>query len=184
MKVVAPFSAYDVKGLLKTAIRDDNPVFFIEHQHLYVEKDVVPEEEYTIPLGKGTVRREGTDITLVSYSHQLKACIEAAEILEKEDGVKVEIIDPRTLVPLDVELIVSSIQKTGRGMVVVQAPGRGSYAEHIIRVVQESAFDHLKAPLKLVSAHEVPPPMAQPLEQENIPNAGKIVKSAREMLQS
>ncbi|HUT66113.1 MAG TPA: dehydrogenase E1 component subunit alpha/beta [Spirochaetota bacterium] len=184
LKVVAPFSAYDVKGLLKTAIRDDNPVFFIEHQHLYVEKDVVPEEEYTIPLGKGTVRREGTDITLVSYSHQLKACIEAAEILEKEDGVKVEIIDPRTLVPLDVELIVSSIQKTGRGLVVVQAPGRGSYAEHIIRVVQESAFDHLKAPLKLVSAHEVPPPMAQPLEQENIPNAGKIVKSAREMLQS
>ena len=184
LKVVAPYSAYDVKGLLKTAIRDDNPVFFIEHQHLYVEKDVVPEEDYTIPLGKGTVRREGTDITLVSYSHQLKQCMEAADLLEKEDGIKVEIVDPRTLVPLDVDLIVGSVRKTGRGMVVVQAPGRGSFAEHIIRVVQERAFDHLKAPLALVAAHEVPPPMAQTLEQENIPSAAKIAAAIKKMLAS
>jgi 2-oxoisovalerate dehydrogenase E1 component len=182
LRVVAPFSAYDVKGLLKTAIRDDNPVFFIEHQHLYVEKDAVPEEEYTIPFGQGAVRREGKDITLISYSHQLKACIEAAELLEKKDDVSVEIVDPRTLVPLDEELIVNSVGKTGRAIVVVQAPGRGSFGEHILRVVQDRAFHSLKGPVKLVSAHEVPPPMSAPLEHENLPSAEKIARNIREML--
>jgi pyruvate dehydrogenase E1 component beta subunit len=180
--VVAPFSAYDVKGLLKTSIRDDNPVFFIEHQHLYVGKDVVPEEEYTIPLGTGIVRREGSDITLVSYSHQLKACIEAAEILEREDGVKVEIIDPRTLVPLDEELITDSVNRTGRAIVVIQAPGTVSYGEHIVRVIQEKAFSSLKGPVKLLSAHAVPPPMSAPLEMENLPGPEKIAVNIREML--
>jgi 2-oxoisovalerate dehydrogenase E1 component len=184
LKVVIPYSAYDVKGLLKTAIRDDNPVFFIEHQHLYIEKDAVPEEEYTIPFGKGVIRREGKDITLVSYSFQLKACIEAAEILQKEDGISVEIIDPRTLVPLDVNLIVESVKKTGRAVVVVQAPGRGSFGEHIINKVQENAFASLKGPIKLISAHEVPPPMSAPLERENLPSAGKIARNIREMLGS
>ncbi len=182
LKVVAPFSAYDVKGLLKTSIRDDNPVFFIEHQHLYVEKDAVPEEEYTIPLGKGLIRREGKDITLISYSHQLKACIAAAEILDKEDRISVEIIDPRTLVPLDEELIERSVRKTGRAIVVVQAPGKGSYGEHIIRVIQERAFGSLKGPIQLVSAHEVPPPMSAPLERENLPSPEKIVANIRSML--
>jgi pyruvate/2-oxoglutarate/acetoin dehydrogenase E1 component len=182
LKVVAPFSAYDVKGLLKTSIREDNPVFFIEHQHLYVEKDVVPEEEYTIPLGKGIVRREGSDITLVSYSHQLKACIEAADRLEEEDGISVEIVDPRTLVPLDEDLLVESVTKTGRAIVVIQAPGKGSYGEHIIRVMQEKAFSRLKGPIKLVSAYEVPPPMSAPLENENLPSPEKIAANIRKML--
>jgi 2-oxoisovalerate dehydrogenase E1 component len=182
LKVVAPFSAHDVKGLLKSSIRDDNPVFFIEHQHLYVEKDVVPEEEYTIPLGKGLIRREGKDITLISYSHQLKACIAAAQILDEEDGISVEIVDPRTLVPLDEELIESSVRKTGRAIVVVQAPGKGSYGEHIIRVIQEKAFSSLKGPIRLVSAHEVPPPMSTPLERENLPSPEKIVANIRSML--
>ena len=182
LKVAIPFSAYDVKGLLKTAIRDDNPVVFIEHQHCYVEKDVVPEEEYTIPMGRGIVRREGKDVTIISYSFQLKACLEAAEILEKEDGVKAEIIDPRTLVPLDVDIMVNSIKKTGKACVIIQAPGKGSFGEHIIRRVQNEAFDYLKAPIKLVSAHEVPPPMAAPLEHENLPGHEKIVKNVRELL--
>ncbi len=182
LKVVAPFSAYDVKGLLKTAIRDDNPVFFIEHQHLYIEKDVVPEEEYTIPLGEGVIRRKGKDITLISYSHQLKACIEAAAVLEKEDGISIEIVDPRTLVPLDVDLIVGSVKKTGRAVVVVQAPGKGSYAEHIINKIQEHAFSSLKGPIKLISAYEVPPPMSAVLEHENLPDAQKIARNIREML--
>jgi len=182
LKVVAPYSAYDVKGLLKTAIREDNPVFFIEHQHLYIEKDAVPEQEYTIPLGKGVVRREGKDITLVSYSFQLKACIEAAEILQKEDGVSVEIIDPRTLVPLDIDLIADSVKKTGRAVVVIQAPGRGSFGEHIINEIQQNAFKSLKGPIKLVAAHEVPPPMSAPLEHENLPSAEKIARNIREML--
>jgi len=182
LKVVAPFSAYDVKGLLKTSIRDDNPVFFIEHQHLYIEKDVVPEEEYLVPLGKGIIRREGKDITLISYSYQLRACIEAAEILDREDGVDVEILDPRTLVPLDEELIANSVKKTGRACVIVQAPGRGSFGEHIINKIQELAFDSLRGPVRLVSAHAIPPPMAAPLERENIPDAAKIVKNIRQML--
>ena len=182
LKVVAPYSAYDVKGLLKTAIRDDNPVFFIEHQHLYVEKDVVPEEEYLIPLGKGAVRREGKDVTVVSYSHQLKACIEAAAILEKEDGISVEIVDPRTLVPLDVDLIAGSVKKTGRAVVVVQAPGKGSFGEHIVNKIQENAFHSLKGPVKLVSAYEVPPPMSASLEKENLPSAGRIAGVIRRMV--
>jgi pyruvate/2-oxoglutarate/acetoin dehydrogenase E1 component len=182
LKVAAPFSAYDVKGLLKSSIRDDNPVFFIEHQHLYVERDVVPEEEYLVPLGKGIVRREGKDITLISYSHQLKACLQAAETLQKEDGIGVEVVDPRTLVPLDVDLIAGSVRKTGRAMVVVQAPGKGSFGEHIIRKVQENAFYSLKGPIKLVSAYEVPPPMSAALERENLPDAAKIARAVREML--
>jgi 2-oxoisovalerate dehydrogenase E1 component len=182
LKVVAPFSAYDVKGLLKASIRDDNPVFFIEHQHLYVEKDVVPEEEYTIPLGKGLIRRQGKDITLISYSHQLKACIAAAKILDEEDGISVEIVDPRTLVPLDEELIERSVHKTGRAIVVVQAPGKGSYGEHIIRIIQERAFSSLKGPVRLVSAHEVPPPMSAPLEREYLPGPEKIVANIRSMM--
>jgi len=182
LKVAVPFSSYDVKGLLKSAIRDDNPVVFIEHQHLYVEKDVVPEEEYTIPFGKGIIRRQGKDITLISYSNQLKACIEAAEILEKEDGVSVEIVDPRTLVPLDVDIIVNSIKKTGRGVVVIQAPGRGGFGEHIINKIQENAFNSLKCPLKLISAYEIPPPMAAILEKENIPSKEKIIKNIKSML--
>jgi 2-oxoisovalerate dehydrogenase E1 component len=184
LKVVAPYSAYDVKGLLKSAIRDDNPVFFIEHQHLYVEKDVVPETEYTIPLGEGIVRREGKDFTLISYSHELKYCLEACDILEKEEGVSIEVVDPRTLVPLDIDCIVRSVEKTNRAMVVVQAPGRGSYGEHIIRMIQERAFGLLKSPLKLVSAHEVPPPMAQSLEKENIPGTDRIVREIKSMLTS
>jgi pyruvate/2-oxoglutarate/acetoin dehydrogenase E1 component len=182
LKVVAPFSAYDVKGLLKTSIRDDNPVFFIEHQHLYVEKDIVPEEEYTIPLGKGVIRKEGKDVTLISYSHQLKACMEASEILEKEDGIGVEIVDPRTLVPLDVELISGSVKKTGRAVVVVQAPGKMSFGEHIINKIQGNAFSSLKGPIRLISAYEVPPPMSAILERENLPDAQKIARNIRDML--
>ncbi len=184
LKVVAPFSAYDAKGLLKTSIRDDNPVFFIEHQHLYVHKDTVPEEEYTIPLGKGIVRREGRDVTLISYSYPLKGCLDAAEILEKEDGISVEIVDPRSLVPLDEDLLVQSVSKTGLAAVVVQAPGKGSFGEHIIRVLQEKAFPRLKGPIRLISAFEVPPPMSAPLERENLPGAEKVVATLREMLRS
>ncbi|RKY02374.1 MAG: alpha-ketoacid dehydrogenase subunit beta [Spirochaetes bacterium] len=182
LKVAIPFSAYDVKGLLKTAIRDDNPVVFIEHQHLYIEKDVVPEDEYTIPFGKGVVRKEGKDITLISYSYQLKATLEAAELVEKEDGVSIEVIDPRTLVPLDEELIVNSVNKTGRAMVVIQAPGRVSFGEHIINIIQAGCLNSLKAPVRQVAAHLVPPPMAQPLERENIPSVEKIAKNIREVL--
>ncbi|MFW6181969.1 MAG: alpha-ketoacid dehydrogenase subunit alpha/beta [Spirochaetota bacterium] len=182
LKVAAPFTAYDVKGLLKSAIRDDNPVVFCEHQHLYTDRGEVPEEEYTVPLGKGIVRREGADVTLISYSHQLKACLSAAETLAERDGIQVEVVDPRTLVPLDEELLAASVRKTGRAAVVVQAPGKGSFGEHIIRVVQQRAFSNLNAPVDLISAHEVPPPMAAPLEHENLPSAEKIAGRIRKLL--
>ncbi|MFW6138903.1 MAG: alpha-ketoacid dehydrogenase subunit alpha/beta [Spirochaetota bacterium] len=183
LKVVVPFTAYDVKGLLKTSIREDNPVFCLEHQHLYVEKDPVPEDDYTVPLGKGVIRRQGKDLTMVSYSYQLKACLQAAEQLEEKDGISVEVVDPRTLVPLDTKIITGSVKKTGRLMVVVQAPARGCFGEHIMRMVQQEASGSLKGPMRLVAAHEVPPPMSQPLERENIPSPEKIAANVREALQ-
>ncbi|HJN14784.1 MAG TPA: thiamine pyrophosphate-dependent enzyme, partial [Armatimonadota bacterium] len=136
LKVVAPSTVYDVKGLLKSAIRDDDPVVFIEHQNLYVEKGEAPEEDYTIPLGVANVRREGTDVTLVAYSAMTLVAEKAAAMAE-EAGISVEFIDPRTLVPLDEETIVNSVKKTGRAVVLCQAPETGCYAEHIARVIYD-----------------------------------------------
>ncbi len=182
LKVVAPSTAYDVKGLLKAAIRDDNPVVFIEHQNLYTEKDVVPEgEEYTLPLGEGVVRREGTDITVVAYSFMASVAAEAARMAE-EEGISVELVDPRTLIPLDEDLIVESVRKTGRLLVVCQAPKTGCFGEHIVFVAQSRAFDSLKAPARIVAAHDVPPPMAAPLERENLPSPEKVLRNIKELL--
>jgi len=181
IKVVVPSTAYDVKGLLKTAIRDDNPVFFIEHQMLYVDKGKVPEnDDYTIPFGKARVAREGKDVTVVVYSNMVKSVLKAAEILEKENGIDIEVIDPRTLVPLDVESIASSVNKTGRAVVINQAPYTGSFASHISHEIQANSFTKLKAPVKVVSAYDVPPPMSHMLEYENIPSVERIVRNIRE----
>ena len=183
IKVVIPSTAYDVKGLLKTAIRDDNPVLFIEHQMLYVDKGKVPEGvDYTIPFGQARIAREGKDITVVTYSNIIKNVLAAAEILEKEDGVSVEVVDPRTLVPLDIETIAKSVNKTGRAVVVNQAPYTGSFASHISHEIQLHSFKNLKAPVKVVAAYDVPPPMARPLELENIPSVERILRNIRETL--
>ena len=181
LKVVAPSTAYDVKGLLKSAIRDDNPVIFIEHQLLYTEKGVVPEEEYLVPLGVANVLREGMDLTLVAYSRQALVAMEAAE-RGAQEGISIEVVDPRTLLPLDVETISKSVAKTGRLLLACQAPKTGCFAEHIAYEVQACCFQHLKAPVKIVAAYDVPPPMAQPLEQENIPDAAKLLREAKTML--
>jgi len=181
LKVVAPGTAYDVKGLLKTSIRDDNPVIFIEHQLLYTEKGVVPEEEYTIPLGVARVHREGTDVTVVAYSYLLKRALEAAE-QAAEKGISVEVIDPRTLIPLDVDALVASAQKTGRVILLNQAPEIGCFAEHIAYQIQLHAFEDLKKPLKIVAAHNIPAPMAQPLEAENFPSSAKVLAAIEQMV--
>ncbi|MFP3904570.1 MAG: pyruvate dehydrogenase complex E1 component subunit beta [Armatimonadota bacterium] len=181
LKVVAPSSPYDIKGLLKSAIRDDNPVVFIEHQHVYTDKGEVPEEEYTIPLGEGTIVREGTDITLLAYSWMRIRAEEAAELAE-DAGISVELIDPRTLRPLDTDLIASSVKKTGHLVCVQQAPSVGCYAEHIAYKAQEACFDDLKTPVRIVAAHDVPPPMAAPLENENLPSPEKIFRNIKEVL--
>jgi pyruvate/2-oxoglutarate/acetoin dehydrogenase E1 component len=179
--VVAPSTGYDAKGLLKAAIRDDNPVIFLEHQLLYTEKEVVPEEDYTVPIGKAKVLREGTDITAVAYLRMARETQIAAEMLEKE-GISMEIIDPRTLIPLDLETITTSVKKTGRLLAVCQAPRTGCFAEHIAYRVQKEVFKSLKAPVEVIAAHDVPPPMAAPLEMENLPDAKRIAAAARAMV--
>jgi 2-oxoisovalerate dehydrogenase E1 component len=183
LKVVAPFTAYDAKGLLKTAIRDDNPVVFIEHQLLYADLGVVPEEEYVVPFGQAAILREGKDITLVSYLYMLKNTLKAAELLKERAGVEAEVIDLRTLVPLDTESLARSSAKTGRCAVIVQSPVTSSFAEHIAFEVQSRAFGSLEKPVEIVSAYSVPPPMAACLEQENIPSPERIFKAAMRLLQ-
>jgi 2-oxoisovalerate dehydrogenase E1 component len=182
LKVVAPSTAYDVKGLLKTSIRDDNPIVFIEHQNLYTEKDAVPEgEEILVPLGVGKVRREGADITVVAWSFMASVAAKAAQ-MAAEEGISVELVDPRTLIPLDEDLIVKSVQKTGRLLVVCQAPLTGCFGEHIAYRAQERAFDAMKGPARIVAAHDVPPPMAAPLEAENLPSPEKVLRNIRQMV--
>lgn len=182
LKVVAPSTAYDLKGLLKMSIRDNNPVVFIEHQLLYTEKDIVPEEEYLIPIGEARIRKEGDDLTIISYLNMVNTSLAAAEVLNREDGVSVEVVDPRTLIPLDIETLIRSAKKTGRVMVVLQAPEIGCFGEHILYEIQQRLFRDLKAPLKIVGARNVPPPMAQPLEKDNIPSVDRIVSEARKLL--
>ena len=181
LKVVAPATAYDVKGLLKASIRDDNPVIFIEHQHCYTEKGEVPEEDYTIPLGVGRVAREGSDVTVVAYSYMLLRALEAAEALA-DDGIEVEVIDPRTLIPLDEQIIVDSVAKTGRALVIQQAPYTGCFGEHIAQRIHELCWDALQAPVGIVASYDVPPPMAAPLENENIPSVDKIADRIRALV--
>jgi len=181
LKVVMPSNAYDTKGLLKSAIRDDNPVIFIEHQLLYTEKEAVPEEEYLIPFGEAKIAREGSDITVVAYSFMLKRSLEAASLIASE-GFSVEVIDPRTLVPLDEDTICSSVQKTGKLLCVCQAPRTGCFAEHIAYRVQNRCFSYLKSPIEILAAHDVPPPMAYTLESENMPSVEKIYGHIKELI--
>ena len=180
LKVIAPSTPYDAKGLLKSAIRDDNPVIFIEHQLLYTEKGVVPEEEYTVPIGKAAVRREGKDITIVAYLMMAQVAMEAAELLAAE-GIEAEVVDPRTLIPLDAETVAASVRKTGRLLIVCQAPKTGCFGEHIAYRAQELAFASLKAPAQIVAAYDIPPPMAQTLEVENLPSPEKVAAAAKAM---
>ena len=161
LKVVAPATPYDVKGLLKASIRDDNPVIFIEHQHCYTEKGEVPEDDYTVPIGVANVAREGADVTVVAYSYMLLRTLEAAEVLA-EEGIDVEVIDPRTLIPLDEQTIADSVNKTGRALVIQQAPYTGCFGEHIAQRIHELCWDALSAPVGLVAAHDVPPADGRP----------------------
>lgn len=181
LKVVMPSTAYDAKGLLKTAIRDNDPVIFIEHQLLYTERGVVPEEEYLIPFGKANVRREGKDLTIVAYSRMVDVALAAAEQLAAE-GIEAEVIDPRTLIPFDYDAVTASVQKTGRALLLSQAPETGCFPEHIAYQVQKRAWQSLKAPVRIVAAYNVPPPMSQVLEQENLPDAAKVARNAREIM--
>jgi len=179
--VVMPSTPYDAKGLLKAAIRDDNPVMFIEHKMLYKEKGFVPEEEYIIPFGVADVKRAGKDVTIVTYSRMVLRALEAAEILAKE-GIDVEVIDLRTLKPLDVETIVKSIQKTGRLVGVTESYENTSFINEVLAVVNEQAFDYLDAPMIRVASANVPVPRAEVLEDGAIPNVNRILAACRKVV--
>jgi pyruvate/2-oxoglutarate/acetoin dehydrogenase E1 component len=176
--VVMPATPYDAKGLLKAAIRDENPVMFIEHKMLYKEKGPVPEEEYLIPLGVADTKREGKDLTLVTYSRMVLCALQAAEILAKE-GIEVEVIDLRTLKPLDIETVIASVKKTGRLVGVTEAYENTSFINEVMAQVNERAFDWLDAPMVRVAAANVPVPRAEVLEDLAIPNVARIVAACR-----
>jgi len=179
--VVMPSNAYDAKGLLKSSIREDNPVIFIEHKKLYGEACEVPEEEYLVPLGKGEVKRQGKDITVVAYSRSAIRALTVAEELEK-DGIELEVVDPRTLKPLDEDVILSSVQKTGKVMIVYEACRTGGFGAEIAAVIGEKAFDYLDAPIKRVAALDSPIPFNPKMEDYILPNEENIKTAALELM--
>jgi pyruvate/2-oxoglutarate/acetoin dehydrogenase E1 component len=179
--VVMPSTPYDAKGLLKAAIRDDNPVMFIEHKMLYKEKGPVPEGEYLIPLGVADIKRAGKDITLVTYSRMVLRALEAADILAKE-GIDVEVVDLRTLKPLDLDMIINSVKKTGRLVGLTEAYEDTSFINEVIAQVNDHAFDWLDAPMVRVAAANVPVPRAEILEDLAIPNLQRVVEACRKVV--
>ncbi|MDP6380876.1 MAG: alpha-ketoacid dehydrogenase subunit beta [Phycisphaerae bacterium] len=179
--VVMPATPYDVKGLLKTCIRDDNPILFIEHKMLYGDKGEVPDEEYLIPLGEAAIRREGSDVTLVSYSRMALMAAEAAEALAG-DGIDAEVIDLRSIKPLDIQAILKSVKKTGRLILVSEAYKDGNIVCDIAMKVNEFAFDYLDAPIERVCAINAPVPMSPVLEDVAIPRTLDIVAAAKRTL--
>jgi 2-oxoisovalerate dehydrogenase E1 component beta subunit len=181
LKVVCPATAYDAKGLLKSAIRDNNPVLFFEHKFLYRRiKEDLPTEEYTIPIGKAVVRREGRDLTIISYAAMLHTSLEAATELAKE-GIEAEVVDLRTLLPLDRDTILASVRKTNKLLVVHEDTRTGGIAGEIAAIVTESAFEHLDGPIRRVTSLDTPVPYAPTLEDHFLPNVAKVVTVAREL---
>jgi pyruvate/2-oxoglutarate/acetoin dehydrogenase E1 component len=178
LKIAVPAFAYDAKGLIKTAIRDPDPVMFFEHKLVYDKKEEVPDEEYTIPLGEAKVRREGDDVTIWGTFFMLHKALEVADELSKE-GISVEVIDPRTLVPLDKETLLNSVKKTGRLVLVTEETRTGATTAEIAAMVQEEAFDWLDAPIQRVNAPDTPVPFSPPLEQFFIPDHKRITEAIR-----
>jgi len=181
LKVVIPSNPYDAKGLVKSAIRDPNPVIVFENKMLYNTKGEVPEETYLIPLGKAKVVREGTDATVVATSDMVAFALKAAETLAAE-GISAEVIDPRSLVPLDIEAIVNSVKKTGRLVVAHEACVTGGVGAEIAAQVGYKAFDYLNAPIERVGAKDSPIPFSPVLEKYILPNDGDIVEAVRRTL--
>jgi len=183
IKVVAPSTPYDVKGLLIASIRDNNPVIFMEHKLLYRTKGPVPEDSYSIPLGKAEVKREGCDLTVVAYSIMVPRALEAAEQLASE-GIELEVVDPRSLKPLDRETIVESVCKTGRVLIVHESPVTGGVGGEIAAVIADSeAFDYLDAPIRRLAGLNVPIPYNRTLERAAVPQVEDIVAAAKKLAQ-
>lgn len=182
LKLVMPSSPADAKGLLKSAVRDDDLVIFLEHKQLYMNKGEVPQDaDYIIPLGKGDIKREGTDLTIVAWSHMVTKSLEAAEKL-KEEGISVEVVDPRSLVPLDKELILNSVKKTGNVLIVQEAVRRGGVASDISSIIQEEAFEYLDTPVTILAGINTPMPFNLKLESFCVPQVDTIIESAKKLL--
>jgi pyruvate dehydrogenase E1 component beta subunit len=190
IKMVCPATAYDAKGLLKAAIRDENPVLMFEHKLLYGSKGAraesgavdasseLPEGDYEVPMGNGVVRREGTDVTLIGTLLMMHLCLQASDQLAKE-GIRAEVIDPRSLVPFDWDLVRSSVTKTTRAVVVEEGPRRGGWSAEIAATIAETCSDYLTAPVERVASPDIPVPFSPPLENFYRPDVARIVAAAR-----
>jgi len=179
LHVAVPSTPYDAKGLLKTAIRGNNPVFFVEHKLLYPVKGMIPEEDYTIPFGVVDVKREGADVTIFATLYVVHKALAAAQKLSKE-GINAEVVDPRTLSPLDKEAIVKSVKKTGRIVIVTEDCKTAGVSAEIAAIVAEEALDYLDAPIKRVAEPDTPIPFSPPLEKFVIPDERSIIKAVKE----
>jgi len=181
LKVVMPATPHDALGLLKSAIRDDDPVIFIEHKLLYMSKGEVPEEEYLLPLGKADIKKKGDDVTLITYSNMTLKCLEAAELMEKE-GISLEVVDLRTLTPLDKETVLESARKTGRVIVAHEACKRGGVGGDIASMIMEEAYDDLDGPVRRIAGKNTPIPYNIGIEKASVPSVEEIVEGVLEMV--
>lgn len=181
LEIAMPSTPYDAKGLLKTAIRNDNPVMFFEHKLLYPIEGPVPEEEYTVPFGVADVKRDGEDVTLVATLYMVHKALAVAERLSKQ-GIDLEVIDPRTLFPLDKKTLINSVKKTGRLAIVTEDCKTGGVSAEIAAIVAEEALDYLDAPIKRVAEPDTPIPFSPPLEQFVLPDEERIIKAVKEIV--
>lgn len=182
VKVVVPSTPYDAKGLLKTSIRDNDPVMFLENTILYGDKGEVPTEEYLIPLGKADVKRQGTDLTIVTYGRSVIHSLKAAEILEKEHNKSVEIVDLRTIRPLDIDTVLASVAKTHRVLIVEEQKPFASVGSQLAYMIQREAFDELDAPIHRLTTVDSPAIYSPPVENEQLPNPSRVLNAALEAL--
>lgn len=181
LKIVAPSTPYDAKGLLKSAIRDDNPVVFLTHKMLGRIINQIPDEEYLIPLGKADIKRAGKNITVVALEAMVHRALQTAKTLE-ERGISLEVIDPRTIVPLDKETIINSVKKTGRLIIMTEEPVTGSFASEVAALVADEAFDYLDAPIKRVCAPDTPIPFSPVMEKYWIPGEDSLIAAVKSIM--
>jgi 2-oxoisovalerate dehydrogenase E1 component beta subunit len=183
LKVVVPSTPYEAKGLMKAAIRDNNPVIYFEHKHLYRRiREEVPAEDYVVPIGSADVKRPGTDLTVVTYGSTVHSCLDAARLLENE-GASIEVIDLRTLIPLDRETFLESVRKTGRALVVHEAHLTSGFGGEVSAIIAEHAFEHLDAPVVRVASLDTPSPFSPALEDAHLPTTEKIYAAAVKLLE-
>lgn len=184
LKIVQPATAYDAKGLLKSAIRDNDPVIFLEHKYLYRRiQEELPDEDFTVPLGRAAIRREGSDLTIISYGAMVQAALSASEKLAKEDGVETEVIDLRTLKPYDKETLLRSVQKTNKVLIVHEDHKTGGIGGELAAILAEEAFEYLDGPIMRLGSEDTHYAFSPPLEQFILPNTEKIVSKARTLAQ-